>query len=331
MRNTKPTGIKSIAILRTDRIGEVLLSTPIIEAMHRAFPGAQVTFITSPYSRDIVSDRPDLAGVLSFDTIERRVPLWEAFSLAGLLRKKRFDMAIILNPHRVLHLACFLAGIRYRLGFDRKWGFLLNRKARDKRQESKMHEVEYNLRLLKRIGIEQRNIPPFMPVLSKSAFYVGGILQQSGVSGKNKIIAVHPGSSNPKKRWPKENFRKLIKDIISTGSVDVVLIGDRDEKQLCNEISEGLGKSVHNLAGLFTIRKLTAFLKAVELLITNDNGPMHIAAACGTKVVAIFNGNLKGSNPTRWGPYGEGHTVLYKPMNEISVEEIYEAVKKILA
>jgi ADP-heptose:LPS heptosyltransferase len=68
--------------------------------------------------------------------------------------------------------------------------------------------------------------------------------------------------------------------------------------------------------------------KASDLLITNDNGPMHIAAACGTKVIALFNKNLGGSNPFRWGPYGQGHTIFYKPIDEIKPSEIYEAAIK---
>jgi heptosyltransferase-2 len=327
MKNAKQIdNIKNIVIFRTDRIGEVLLATPVIEALRERFAGAGLTFVTSAYSRDLLEDRADIDEIICFDTIEKKPPLWSAFSLASKLRKRHFDMAVIINSHRILHLAVFLAGIRYRAGFDRKWGMLLNCKTEDKRQEGMIHEVEYNIGLLKTVGIETKPRAPFMPVLSKSAFYVEGLLKQSGVSGSKKIVAIHPGSSNPKKMWPKDYFKRLIKQLVDAGNTDVILVASREEKALCNDISQGFGTSIHDLAGLFTIRKLTAMLKRCDLLVTNDNGAMHIAAAVGTKVIALFNKQLKGSNPTRWGPYGEGHKVFYKPLTDITPDEVYEAV-----
>jgi ADP-heptose:LPS heptosyltransferase len=81
---------------------------------------------------------------------------------------------------------------------------------------------------------------------------------------------------------------------------------------------------------LFTIKQLAAFLKRADLLITNDNGPMHIAAAVGTKVLALFNKDVIGSNPIRWAPYGEGHTIFYNPLDKISPEEVIRAAKDAL-
>ena len=322
--------VKRIAIIRTDRIGEVLLSTPVIEALHKRFPSASISFVTSPYSADIVCDRPDITSVITFDTYSKRVPIWRAFTLMKKLKAHSFDMAIILNSHKVLNLACFLARIPIRVGYNRKWPFLLTHKAEDRRGKAKQHEVEYNLELLRILDIYETKLAPFMPVLSKSSYYVDGILNQTGVLGKKKIVAIHPGSSNPKKRWAKEKFKQLTQSLINTGLVDVVLIGDRSEKSLCQEIESGLGKSVHNLAGIFTIRKLTAFLKKADVLITNDNGPMHIAASVGTKVVALFNKDVIGSNPTRWAPYGEGHKVFYEKFSELSADEVANQVKNYL-
>ena len=330
MTDKKQKAFKNIVIIRTDRLGEVLLATPVIEALHKRFPSASISFLTSPYSMDIVIDRPDISEVITFDTYSKRVPFWCAFSLAAKLKKRRFDLAIILNPHKVLHMACFLAGIPTRVGFNRKWPFLLTHKAEDRRGRVKQHEVEYNLELLRILDIYKSKLSPFMPVLSKSSYYVEGILNQTGITGQKKIVAIHPGSSNPDKKWQVEKFRKVAQELADTGHVDVVIIGDRKEKALAEEISSGLGKSTHNLAGIFTIRKLIAFFKKADILITNDNGPMHIAASVGTKVVALFNKDVIGSNPTRWGPYGEGHTVIYKSFDDLQAQEVIEATKKIL-
>ena len=122
-KNPKSKNIRKIVVIRTDRIGEVLLSTPVVEALYKRFPGSKIDFITSPYSLDIISDRPDINEVIGFDTFSKRLSVYSAIGLANRLRPKCFDMAIVLNPHKILHLGCFLANIPIRVGFDRKWPF----------------------------------------------------------------------------------------------------------------------------------------------------------------------------------------------------------------
>ena len=322
--------MQRIVVIRTDRIGEVLLSTPVIEALHKRFKDATIDFVTSPYSVDIVSDRVGIDKVILFDTFSKRLPVWSAISLASKLRSECYDMAVILNPHKILHLGCFLAGIPIRVGFSKKWPFLLTHRTDDNRDEARKHEVEYNLELLRIIDIYADKISPLMPVLSKSSSEVGSILNKAGIKDKNKIVAIHPGSSNAKKQWDIKNFSKVAKALVETGNIDVVVIGDKSEKHLSEYVVLGAGKNTYDLAGLFTIKQLAAFMQRADILITNDNGPMHIAAAVGTKVVAIFNKDVSGSNPSRWAPYGDGHRVFYKDFNDIKPEEITESVKAIL-
>jgi len=325
---TKLSSIKRIVILRTDRIGEVLLSTPVITAIKRSIPHASISFITSPYAMDIVFDRDDLSEVLAFDTTLSKPVLWHAISLAAKLRKRSFDMALILNPHKLLHLGCFLAGIRYRIGYDRKWAFLLTHRVKDEKAQSAMHEVEYNLGFLKILDILEKDIAPSLPLSKESSLFVDKIFSNSGLlkTAEKKIVAIHPGSSNASKRWPIEKFKEVIKAFIHEGDKEVVLIGDKSEKALCNQIGHDLSQGLHDFSGLFSLKELPVFLKSLDLLITNDNGPMHIAAAVGTKVVAIFRAEATGSNPRRLGPYGEGHATLVDP----SPEDVIETVKRIV-
>lgn len=306
--------IRRIAIFRTDRIGEVLLSTPVIEALKNRFPQAEISFITSPYASDIVSNRLDLYEVIIFSTINRGVSLLETLALSLKLRSRRFDLAVILNPHKMLHLAAFLAGIPHRIGFDRKWGFLLNHKREDCKDEGRMHEVEYNLGLLETIGIKETSAAPFINVLSKASDDIERLFKERGIAPNKKSIIVHPGSSNPAKRWPAENFIELIKRLSADSSLNIIVSGDSSEKTLCDKIvSAAAGSNVYNLAGLLSLGQLAALFKAADLMITNDNGPMHIAAAVGTRVIAIFGRNIPGVGPKRWGPYGKGHIVFLTP------------------
>ena len=322
--------VRNIVILRTDRIGEVLLSTPVIEALRIRFPKASIYFVTSDYARGIVSGRSDIAEVITFDTISKKLHLSSAFKLASKLRGYSFDIAVVLNPHKVLHLATFLAGIKYRAGFSRKWGFLLNLKTQDNRCEAKKHEVQYNLELLKLVDAYKENIYPFMPVAAGDSYHVKEIIKQAGITGKNKIVVVHPGSSRPDKRYPVDKFKSVAKLLRDTGYIDIVLVGSKDEKDLCGQIKLEPGNHVIDLSGLFTVQQLAALFKESSLVITNDNGPMHIAAAVGAKVLALFNEGVCGSKPERWGPCGERHTVLYKSFSTLTPYEIVEKAKIML-
>jgi len=324
LKNIK--NIKKIAIIRTDRIGEVLLATPLVKALKSNFPNADISFVTSLYAKPIISGNEDLSKVIIFDTDIKRSVFLSAIALAGRLRKSSFDMAIILNPHKALHLATFFSGIRCRVGYDRKWPFLLTHKVKDEKAECRMHEVEYNLDLLKAIGISEKPVAPYISPDPKSSIYISSLFEKLGIVKNKRVVAIHPGSSNPSKRWPTESFRSLARTLSDNKDVALLLIGDKSEISLCNSVSKDSGDRIYNIAGQIGIKELTALLERIDLLITNDNGPMHIAAAVGTKVVAIFQSAAVGSNPTRWGPYGEGHLVLQDP----SVEDLIESVKRIL-
>ncbi|NQT89745.1 MAG: lipopolysaccharide heptosyltransferase II [Candidatus Omnitrophica bacterium] len=345
--NVEFTDVNRIVVLRTDRIGEVLLCTPVIEALKWRFPEAAITFVTSSYSADVISGRSDVEEVITFSTINRDVSIQEAITLGSVLKKLSFDMAVVLNPHRALHIAVFLAGIRYRLGFNRKWGFLLNYKLNDTSSEGGMHEVDYNLGLLRAFGIAAGRLAPSFPVRDRDDTYVDDLLLQHLVIREGKLVVVHPGSSNPAKKWPAESFRDVVRQLVAS-NVRVVAIGDKAEGPLCNKILSGSNKSyVANFAGFLSVKQLGAMMKKADLCISNDNGPMHVAAAVGTKVVAVFGRNTPGTSPKRWGPYGEGHIVFhkdpgcspcldrecniaYKCLTSITPKEVFEAAMKIL-
>lgn len=348
MRKIELEEIRNIVILRTDRIGEVLLSTPVIEVLEIRFPKAKISFVTSSYAEGVVSNRDDLDEILIFSTVGTKVSVRKALSLSRKLRSRNFDLAVVLNPHKALHVAVFLAGIPYRIGFDRKWGVLLSHKIEDRRDEGRMHEVNYNLALLQTLGIRQKDIAPTMNVSAEDRDYLESVIARFNIDWDNKIVAIHTGTSNPAKQWPVENFTELIRRLISSANLNIVLVGDKGERVMCEKIISEVGRSrVFNLAGLLTVRQLAALFKWADLMITNDNGPMHIAAAVDKKVIAIFGRNIPGVSPTRWAPYGKGHIIFHKDpgcspcydkncpysfkcLNNITPDEVFEATQKIL-
>lgn len=337
-----------VVVLRTDRIGEVLLSTVVIDAIKRRYPRAEVSFVTSAYSRPIVEGRDDVKETITFDTLRKGGILRRAFNLAPLLAKGRFDMALILNPHKSLNLACFLAGIPRRVGYDRKWGFFLTDKLEDKRTQGLKHELEYAMDFLRLIGIEGEIPSPRLRVKASDEAYVSGLLTGKGVRKDKPIAVIHPGSSNKAKIWPMERYAELAKKIKFELGASVCLIGGKEERVLAERIIKLSGADAVNLAGELNLGQLAAFIKRAALFIGNDAGPMHIAAALGVRVIAIFGRNIPGAGPVRWRPWGEGHVVFhetpgcepcgdracpfdYKCLKNVTVEAVFGEAKKLIS
>ena len=308
----KKTDPKNVVVIRTDRIGEVLLSTVAVDAIRSKYPEARISFVTSGYSRPLVEERGDIDEVMTADTSGRRGCITEALRLSLVLRKRRFDAAVVLNPHKTLHLACFLAGIPLRAGFDRKWGLFLNRKIKDERDKGLKHEVEYTLDLLRELGIRTIVSGPKLYPGDRAEAAVNRLMAERGVTEDRPLVAVHPGSSNPAKVWPGERYTELISRIAKKTNSRVVVLGSAEEAELAGKVAEGAGACVLNLAGKLDLKELAALLKRSTLFIGNDAGPMHMAAALGVPVIAIFGRNIPGVSPRRWRPRGDNHVVFHE-------------------
>ncbi|MDD4956538.1 MAG: glycosyltransferase family 9 protein [Candidatus Omnitrophica bacterium] len=316
-----------IVIFRTDRIGEVLLSTVSIDAVKRAEPGALVSFVTSGYSKPLLDSRSDLQEVMVFEPGSH--VFREAVRLAGMLRKRKFDAAIVLNPHKVLHLGCFLAGIPVRAGLSRKWGFLLTRSTADERDKGQKHEVEYTLDILATLGFHNGgNISPRLVATARGTARMLKALEKAG-GGKGPFVAIHVSSSNPAKVWPAEKFARLIRSIKDKFGMDILVLGSEDEKAYVREIIEMSGPGAIDLAGVLDLDMLAALLARATVFIGNDAGPMHMAAASGVPVISIFRQDPRGAGPNRWRPWGEEHVVFHETVSgdPMCIERLGNAYK----
>ena len=164
--------LKRILVIRTDRIGDVILSTPLIKALRKNFPRSFIAVMVRPYARDIVLGNPYLNETIIYDKYGAQRPFWKSIKFAWDLKKKKFDLALILHPTNRAHLVTFLAGIKKRIGFDRKMGFLLTDKIEHRKQEGQKHELEYTLDVIRRLGIEPEDKDLFMPIRKDSEMYI---------------------------------------------------------------------------------------------------------------------------------------------------------------
>ncbi|MCX5703868.1 MAG: lipopolysaccharide heptosyltransferase II [Candidatus Omnitrophica bacterium] len=338
---------KRILIVRTDRIGDVLLSTPVIKALRENYPDAYIAMMVSPYAKDIIDGNPYLDEVIIYDKSGKHKSWMGSIKFTLNLRKRRFDLSLILHPINRVHLVTFFAGIPKRVGYDRKLGFLLTDKPKHTKQLGEKHELEYNLDLLRYLGIEAGDKNLFMPIKIESEQWVEGLFKQEGLKTTDKILTIHPGASCPSKIWPSERFAQVADKLAQDHGFKILLIAGPRDIALADNVIKHMRHPAINLAGKTSVSQLASLLKRCKLFISNDSGPVHIASAVGTPVISIFGRSQLGLSPKRWGPLGKKDRVLHKEvgcikclahncvkefacLKAITVEDVLQAAEEIL-
>ncbi|MBL7157121.1 MAG: lipopolysaccharide heptosyltransferase II [Candidatus Omnitrophica bacterium] len=303
---------KRILLTRTDRIGDVVLSTPAIKAMRDKYPDAHIAFMVRPYANDIVEGNPYLDEVIIYDKYGKHKSLFGTILFALGLRKKKFDMAIILHPTNRVHLISYLAGIPERIGYDRKLAFFLTKKIPHSKQEGKKHELEYTLDLLKSIGIKAKDKELFVPVQERNIETIEKLLDEHHIGKDIPLIAVNPGASCPSKRWPPKKFAVICDNLASRYKARILIVADEANTEFASAVAKAMKYEPVNLAGRTSVGELAALLSKCRLFISNDSGPVHIACAVDIPTISIFGRKDPGLSPKRWRPTGQKSTVFHK-------------------
>ncbi len=335
-----------ILIARTDRIGDVAISTPVIEVLRKEFRLARIEMCVRPQAAGIIEDNPQLDGVFVFDKAGRHSGPLGILRFIIELAMKRFDVAVILHPTAMMNISCFLAGIPKRIGYDRKCGFLLTDRLPHDKQEGKKHELEYTLDVVRKMGIKVSGPRIKVYLSKKSEENAAGLLKSCGIDFTKKLIAVHPGSSCRSKKWPVGNFIKTIRMLGRDNmAYQFIVLGDTGCSEEGKKIAEETGAV--DLTAKTHTKALAAVIKQSALLISNDSGPVHVAVGVGTPVIAIFGRNQKGLSAKRWGPLGVTDVVMqkdagcpvclahecirdFKCLEAVTPEEVAEAASRLL-
>ena len=336
-----------ILIVRTDRIGDVLLSTPAIKAVRKAHPNAHIAVMVRPYVEDIVDGNPYLDEVILYDKDNKHKGFFGSLAFILELRRKSFDLAIILHPTVRSNLVPFLAGIPERVGYDKRWGFLLTKRIKDTKHLGEKHEIDYNLDVLRAIGIAAKDRTLYMPVKAEYERVIDRFMALNDLGGKDVIVAVHPGASCRSKRWPAYRFGRVADELMDKYNVKIVIIGGPSDVKTVQEVETGMLHKPIVLSEEHSLGEVAALLKKCKLLISNDSGPVHIAVAVGTPVISLFGRLDPGLSPQRWGPIGQDDIVIHKDvgceeclahncklsfkcLDAITVEEVFSAAERLL-
>ncbi|MFH1594358.1 MAG: lipopolysaccharide heptosyltransferase II [Candidatus Omnitrophota bacterium] len=301
-----------ILLTRTDRIGDVVLSTPAIKAVRDKYPDAYIAFMVRPYARDVVEGNPYIDEVIIYDKYGEHKNLLNTVLFAISLRKKRFDLAIMLHPTNRAHMIAFAAGISRRVGYDKKLSFLLTERVPHLKQEGKKHESEYTLDLLETIGIRAKGRELFLPLNDRDIKNIENTLSEYHLGREALLIAVNPGASCPSKRWRPESFAKVCDGLAEKYKARIIIAADASNSRFADILAGKMRYEPVNLAGKTTVGELAALLSKCDLFISNDSGPVHIACAIGTPTISIFGRGDPGLSSERWGPIGKETRVFHK-------------------
>lgn len=322
-----PRHARRLLFLRTDRLGETLLNLPAITALKQALPRASLTLLVHPSLQSLMARMPDIDHVMSYP-FDLKASWWiRALRLGRQLNAQQFDIAVVSNPKKELHLAVWLAGIPCRVGYARKGGWLLTHRLQDRKALGEVHEVEYNLDLIRALGLPVSVTPFQIPRVVIEEADVLQLIEQQGVKPSEPFLVVHPWTSNPIKQWPIVRFAELIRHLAGRLAIRVVVIGGVDERDQASAVLPA-GLPVVDLVGRLTLTQLAALLARARVLVSNDSGPVHLAAAVGTNTLVLFGASSPATGPRRWGPWGRGHVVIWKSsMEAIMVDEVVAALQ----
>lgn len=281
---------RRILVRAVNWVGDAVMTTPAIGAIRERFPQAEIALLANPLVSQLFLSHPWIDRVITFDRNGAHRGLSGKFRLAKELRKEAFDAAIILPNSFDSALIPWLAGIPIRLGKSSDGrGLMLTDRYRPDERTPLCHEVEYYLELVNYFGITGQAVAPYLATTAAEDGEAAALLAEHGIQATDFVLGINPGAAfGSAKRWYPERFGEVARRLADQKHAKVVIFGGPGETDIAAEIEPHLGGACLNLAGRTTVRGLMALIRNCDLLVTNDSGPMHIAAALGVPLVAIF-------------------------------------------
>ncbi len=333
---------RAILILKPCCVGDILLSTPLVATIRRAYPQARLDYAVGPWSRPILETNPHLDNLVDCGRVGSGRYGWSDYwALVQRLRAGEYEACFVLERSPLISLLPYLAGIPHRVGLDSDGrGFSLTIRVPVKGIK---HEAELYLDTARAVGIAvERAALEFYPRPQEQE------RAQALLDKAHPLVAIHPaGGRNPGmylpvKRWPPERFAAVADRVIENLGGSVVLLGGPGDEGVAGAVNERMTNEPLDLTGRLTWGETGAVLEKCDLCLGNDTGALHLAVAVGTPVVAIFGP----SDPRIYGPYDKRSVALWKgpeslpPLRQVkpedasieavTMEEVYQSVLKVL-
>ena len=305
--------IRLILIRSTNWLGDAVMTTPALSAVRESFPAARIVMLATPLAAQMFASHPAVDEVIVYDNKGVHRGIRGRLRLAGELRRRGFDLAILFPNSFDSALVPFLAGIPRRLGAMRDGRSLLltHRYRAPSVPPAGQHQVQNDLGMLARFGIVGGDGELCLSTTAGEESATARLLAEAGIAPGDFLIGINPGATyGSAKRWYPERFAQAAAELAGRWQARVVITGSPAEAPMAREIETALPGAL-NLAGKTDVRGLMALIKRCNFFITNDSGPMHIAAAFGVPLVAVFGPTDHGAT----SPYTRKAVIVRKDVD----------------
>jgi lipopolysaccharide heptosyltransferase II len=358
-KEDKMQKIENILIFHPAGIGDAVLAVPAMKAIREAHPKVYIALVTSKRCLTLVELCPyiDEIFVIEMDAISNPLALLNGEKLSNVggliskLRSHRFDViadfTYIGSRFSAVKRAMLFSLIQGKHIIGRNtqgWGFFLDEKVFDSYPPIK-HEVDTYIDVTRPLGVDTERVELELFLTAEDRVFAKSLLKENSIQSEKTIVGINPNGYRPNRKWMKERFAAVADNLICDYDTQVVFIGSKSEMPLVEEIRSLMKSEAASVAGKTNLRQLAALIGQLDLFITNDSGPMHIAAAMKTPIVALFGPQT----PIKYAPYcPENMKVViwknvecgpcdkidcanHKCMKLISVEEVLAGAEKLLS
>jgi heptosyltransferase-3 len=313
--------IRRVLVIKLRHIGDVMLSVPVFRALGEVFPGAHIDALVNSGTEEVLTGNPFISDIIVFKRDIKKANTLKKYASELLflrsIRSKRFDMALDLTGGDRAALLSFVSGARYRLGLNPKKGFMGKKflYTHLTRPDNRRHMVLQNLDVTRRFGVDREGIAVDFHTPEADKAFVNKMLEANGIGERDTVVHIHPTSRWLFKCWKDEYMAEIVRWLVHSG-IKVVLTSSSEPKEIQKArrilslvaelmrhrvpaLQTGVEGGVVDLCGKTTIKQLGAVSQMSDLFFGVDTAPMHIAAAVGTPVVALFGP----SGAFKWGPW----------------------------
>lgn len=352
MKKRLPLGeIKKVLFMRIDGLGDVVMSTPAISRLREIFPISYITLLAASLSKDIVETIPTFDEIIYFDAPwimkEQSGKLRNLFRCLRRIRAENFDLIIDLRGDFRNNVFMYFCNAKYRIGFDHTGcDFLLTHVIP---KGNNHHMVSASLSLVNYLQHENiEKIPLQLWISSADRDFADGFLKKNGIdctaASDRLVVVIHPGAKWYGRRWKSQRYAAVADALIENYDARVILAGSPSDVEMTRDIARLMKHTPIEAAGKTSLRQFLALLEKSDLFIGLDSGPMHMAVAMGTRLVALFGP----ARPESVGPWGDKYIVVTHQerfscspctqtvcakldnscMDAISADEVWEAARK---
>ena len=275
---------RRILVRAVNWIGDAVMTTPAMGRVRGAFPAAEIVVVANPLVAELFAHHPYCDRVIVFDKKRHHAGIVGFLTFCRLLRRERFELAILLQNAIEAAIMAVLALIPYRAGYRTDGrGPLLNMGAPARDSKHGLHHVDYYLSMLDDLELSGEQLQPQLYLEPTEQQWAADLL-----SG-GPWLAINPGAAyGSAKRWIPERFAAVADTLAQEYGLKIVLTGGPAEAEIGADIEKSMKHRPRNLIGQTSVRQMMSVLERCSLMVTNDSGPMHVGAALGVPIVAVF-------------------------------------------